>query len=411
MGERSLKLCTGFKLKRISTNGDQNFSIFDSAYRPFFILATVSSLFYMILWTAFYTFKLRLNFENISPTIWHAHEMLFGYAIVVIAGFMLTIEKYRFGAFISKKSALLILLALWILARVFISLTLITDISWRTGAVLDCLFILILAIRISYPIIRGKDREKTALAAHLAIITVSNIVFYLGVLGVLPDGQRWGVYSALFLIISIIVLMGRMMIPLFIRNGLDFSFMPRNWRVIDILSLFFFVSFFILELFFAGGKLVSIIAGILALIYTVRLYGWYSNGIWRRPMLWVLFVAYAWIAVGFGLKFLSLYFNIPELPALHSFTYGGIGIMTVGFMSRVTLGHTGRNVFAPPKIVFWIFAVLLVGAIVRVFFPLLDSGNYPLWIAISQILWILSFLIFAVVFLPMLWKPSVEKRA
>lgn len=411
MGERSLKLCTGFKLKRISTNGDQNFSIFDSAYRPFFILATVSSLFYMTLWTAFYTFKLKLNFENVSPTMWHAHEMLFGYAIVVIAGFMLTIEKYRFGGLISKKSALIILLILWILARVSISLTLITDISWKTGAVLDCLFILILAIRISYPIIRGKDREKTALAAHLAIITVSNIVFYLGVLGVLPDGQRWGVYSALFLVISIILLMGRMMIPLFIRSGLEFKVEPRNWRVIDILSLFFFVSFFILELFFAGGKLVSIIAGILALIYTVRLYGWYSSGIWRRPMLWVLFVAYAWIAIGFGLKFLSLYFNIPELPALHSFTYGGIGIMTVGFMSRVTLGHTGRNVFAPPKIVFWIFTVLLAGAIVRVFFPLLDSGNYPLWIAISQILWILSFLIFAIVFLPMLWKPSVEKRA
>ena len=398
-------------MKRIIRNGDQNFSVFETAYRPFFILATISSLYYMTLWTAFYTFKLRLNFENISPTMWHAHEMLFGYAITVISGFLLTIEKYRFGAVISKKSALIILIILWILARVSISLTLITDLSWKTGAVLDCLFILILTIRISYPIIRGKDREKTALAAHLAIITTSNIVFYLGVLGVLQDGQRWGVYSALFLVVSIILLMGRKMIPLFIRNGLQFKFEPRNWRVIDILSIFFFVSFFFSELFFTSGKLVSIISGILALIYSVRLYGWYSNGIWDKPMLWVLFVAYAWIVIGFGLKFLSLYFNIPDLPALHSLTYGGIGLMTVGFMSRVTLGHTGRNVFAPPKIVFWIFTVLLAGAIVRVFFPLIDSGNYPLWIAISQILWILSFLIFAAVFLPMLWKPSVEKRA
>ncbi|MGH7890742.1 MAG: NnrS family protein [Thermodesulfobacteriota bacterium] len=398
-------------MKRIITNADNNFSIFESAYRPFFILATVSSLFYMTLWTALYTLKLRLNFENISPTMWHAHEMLFGYAIAVITGFMLTIEKYRFGAFISKKSALIILIILWILARVFISLTLITDISWKTGAVLDCLFILILTIRISYPVIRGKDREKTGLAAHMALITISNVVFYLGVLGLLPDGQRWGVYSALFLVVSTILLMGRKMIPLFIRNGLDFKFEPRNWRVIDILSVFFFVSFFFSELFFASGKLVSIISGRLALIYSVRLYGWYSSKIWKKPMLWVLFVAYAWIAIGFGLKFLSLYFNIPELPALHSFTYGGIGIMTVGFMSRVTLGHTGRNVFAPPKIVFWIFTVLLAGAIVRVFLPIIDSGNYLIWIAISQILWILSFLIFAIVFLPMLWKPSIEKKA
>jgi uncharacterized protein involved in response to NO len=127
-------------------------------------------------------------------------------------------------------------------------------------------------------------------------------------------------------------------------------------------------------------------------------------------MLWVLFTAYAWIAVGFGLIFLSLFFNIPELPALHSFTYGGIGMMTVGFMSRVTLGHTGRNVFAPPKVVFSIFTVLLAGAVVRVFFPIIDSGNYLLWIAVSQILWILSFLIFAIVFLPMLWNPRIETK-
>lgn len=397
-------------MKRIITNADQDFSIFESAYRPFFILATVSSLFYMTTWTAFYTFKLRLNFENISPAMWHAHEMLFGYAIAVLAGFMLTIEKYRFGAVISKKSALIVLIILWILARVFISLTLITDISWKIGAILDCLFVLILTIRISYPIIRGKDREKTGLAAHLALMAVSNVVFYLGMLGFLPDGQRLGVYSALFLVISIILLMGRMMIPLFIRSGLDFKFEPRNWRAVDILSLVFFVSFFILELFFTSGKLVSIIAGILALIYSVRLYGWYSSRIWSKPMLWVLFVAYAWIAIGFGLIFLSMYFEIPELPALHSFTYGGIGMMTVGFMSRVTLGHTGRNVFAPPKVVFWIFTVLLAGAVVRVFFPIIDSGNYLLWIAVSQILWILSFLIFAIAFLPMLWKPRIETK-
>jgi uncharacterized protein involved in response to NO len=272
-------------LKLIVTNTDKNFSIFESAYRPFFILATVSSLFYMTLWTAVYTFKLRLNFVNISPSIWHAHEMLFGYAVAVIAGFVLTIEKYRFSTVLSKKSALISLIIIWILARVFISLTLVTNISWKTGAFLDCLFILILTIRISYPIIRGKDREKAGLAPHLALITASNIVFYLGVLGVLPESQRWGVYSALFLVVSIILLMGRMMIPLFIRSGLDFKFEPRNWRVIDILSLFFFVSFFILYILFTSGKLVSIISGLLALIYTVRLYGWYSNRIWKKPML------------------------------------------------------------------------------------------------------------------------------
>ncbi|TFG74917.1 MAG: NnrS family protein, partial [Thermodesulfobacteriales bacterium] len=93
-------------MKRINTNNDKAFTIFESPYRPFFILAAISSLFYMTIWTLFYTFKLPLNFENISPTMWHAHEMLFGYTMAVVAGFLLTVEKYWLGKNIDRKSIL-----------------------------------------------------------------------------------------------------------------------------------------------------------------------------------------------------------------------------------------------------------------------------------------------------------------
>jgi uncharacterized protein involved in response to NO len=397
-------------MKRINTNNDKAFTIFESPYRPFFILAAISSLFYMTIWTLFYTFKLPLNFENISPTMWHAHEMLFGYTMAVVAGFLLTVEKYWLGKNIDSKSILLTLVILWIAARVSIFLTLITNIPYEIGAILDCLFMIVLTIRVAYPIISARAWDKMGLVAHIAIIAAANIVFYLGLSGIISNGQYLGVYSALYLVISIILLMGRRMIPIFIRNGLEFKFEPKNWRVIDILSLVFFVLFFIYDLFFTSPITVSIISGILAIIYSIRLFGWYSNKIWSKPLLWVLFVAYSWIAVGFTLKFLSLYFNIFGFLSLHSFTYGGIGIITIGFMSRVILGHTGRNVFEPPKILFWIFSILFAGAIVRVFFPLIDISLYQSWIGVSQLLWILSFLIFAVVYLPMLFRPSIEKK-
>ncbi|MEQ9619888.1 MAG: NnrS family protein [Deltaproteobacteria bacterium] len=398
-------------MKRITGKNDQIFSLFESAYRPFFILATISSLFFMTIWTAFYTFRLNLNFENISPAMWHAHEMLFGYTMTVIAGFILTVEKYWLGVVINKKSVLISLVVLWILARVSISLTFIAGFPWKIGAVVDCLFLIILTIRVAYPIIGAKAWSKTVPSAHLAIITAGNIIFYLGLFGILSNGQYLGVYSALFAIISFILIMGRRMIPIFIRNGLKFKFDPRNWRAIDMLGIVFFVLFFVTELFSPNGKIASVISGILVVIFSIRLYGWYSGKIWSKPMLWVLFVAYTWIVIGFGLKFLSLYFNIPGFLSVHSFTYGGIGVMTIGFMARVTLGHTGRDVFDPPKIVFWIFAALLAGAIVRVFFPLIDRGHYLIWIGVSQLLWILSFLIFAIVFFPMLFTPALEKKA
>jgi len=85
--------------------------------------------------------------------------------------------------------------------------------------------------------------------------------------------------------------------------------------------------------------------------------------------------------------------------------------MTIGFISRVNLGHTGRNVFEPPKILFWIFSILFAGAIVRVFFLLIDISSYKMWTGISLLLWILSFLIFAIVYLPILFRPGLEKKA
>jgi uncharacterized protein involved in response to NO len=399
-------------MKRITRNDNQGFSIFESAFRPFFILAGISSLFYMIIWTAYYSFKLNLSFQSISPTMWHAHEMLFGYTAAVIAGFLLTVEKYWLGVVINKKFLLISLLTLWVLARVLISAPLISGISYLFGAIIDCLFLIVLTIRVLYPIISTKAWGKIGLAAHLAILAACNIICYLGLFGIVPNGQRLGVYSALYIVISFIILMGRRMIPIFVRNALmEYKFEPKNHRVIDILSMLFIILFFILELFFNSGKIVLIIAGMLAVLYSVRLYGWYSNKIWDKPLLWVMFAAYSWIVVGFALIFLSQYFDIPYFLSIHSFTYGAIGIMTIGFMSRVILGHTGRNVFDPPNIVFWIFTLLLSGAVLRVFFPLIDISNYRIWIGASQLLWILSFLIFAVVFFPMLLRPAIEKKS
>ena len=84
--------------------------------------------------------------------------------------------------------------------------------------------------------------------------------------------------------------------------------------------------------------------------------------------------------------------------------------MTLGMMSRVILGHTGRDVSEPPPILFWCFVLLLSGAVVRVLFPLLDNDLYVYWIGLSQMLWIASFLIFLVVYAPMLISPRIDGR-
>ena len=73
-------------------------------------------------------------------------------------------------------------------------------------------------------------------------------------------------------------------------------------------------------------------------------------------------------------------------------------------MSRVALGHTGRDINKPPKAIGFAFVLFLIGAFIRVVLPLLDAINYFTLIKISQLLWIVAFIIFTVSYLPMLLK-------
>ena len=95
--------------------------------------------------------------------------------------------------------------------------------------------------------------------------------------------------------------------------------------------------------------------------------------------------------------------------SVHAFVFGGIGMITLGMMSRVSLGHTGRSVLDPPPALFWIFAILFAGGILRVLFPLFDPSHFMLWIVLSQGLWIISFSMFLYVYTPMLVKNSLDE--
>ena len=101
-------------------------------------------------------------------------------------------------------------------------------------------------------------------------------------------------------------------------------------------------------------------------------------------------------------------FGISPFLPLHAFTYGGIGLFTLGMMARVTLGHTGRNILEPPAAVSWMFVVLVIGSIFRVVLPLFDAARYTLWMGLSQLLWVLAFFLFMVIFLRMLYQPRAD---
>jgi len=334
--------------------------------------------------------------------------MMFGYVMAVVAGFLLTAIKNWTGEEVLRGKTLALLFLLWLVARLLPLTGLMIPVE--IIAVADVAFLFFLGLACLRPVMKIKQYKQIGIISKIFLLMLCNVAFYLGLMGVLADGVQWGLYSAMYMIIALIFVMMRRVMPMFIKNGIDGEVELKNRAWVDHSSLVLLVCLWISDVFTEYDNLTAIFAVLLTLLHTLRLAGWYTSKIWSKSLVWVLVVAYAFFILGFALKALSITSGISPFLSVHAFTVGGIGMLTIGMMSRVALGHTGRNVFEPPAIVFWSFAVLLSGVIVRVVFPLFNMELYVYWIGISQLLWMISFAIFVVVYAPMLLSERVDGR-
>jgi uncharacterized protein involved in response to NO len=381
-------------------------------FRPFFLLAGGFAVVSMVLWLALYSFAWQGLPAQYPSQTWHAHEMIFGYLLAVVAGFLLTAVKNWTGQQTLHQAPLMALAAVWLLARVlpFTSLPLIYT------AVADLSFQLILSLALMQPIIRARQWQQFAIIGKLLFMLIANSLFYLGLLGIWPAGSTLGLYMAFYLFIALTLTMARRVMPFFIEKGVGVAFTARNYRWLDYASLGLFLSFMLAELsYIASGyaplaTLVSALALLQIPLHILRLAGWYHPAIWRKPLLWVLYAAYGWLILGFALKGLSIWLALSPWLAVHAFAYGGLSLMTVGMMARVILGHTGRNVFAPPPALNPLFALIMLGAVVRVFCVALWPQAHTVWIVLAQVLWIAAFSLFLWIYAPMLIKARVDGR-
>jgi uncharacterized protein involved in response to NO len=169
------------------------------------------------------------------------------------------------------------------------------------------------------------------------------------------------------------------------------------------------LAFIVAEFIAPNSRTTGIFAALAAIVNGIRLSGWYTNRFWAVPLLWVLHLGYGWIVVGFVLKALAAFGFVSPQFTIHAFTVGAIGVLTLGMMARVSLGHTGRPLKAAAATAV-AFVLINLAALLRgllpVFFPqmLLD------FVELSGALWIGAFLIFIVVYAPILTAPRIDGR-
>ena len=388
---------------RQRTTPPKGFALFALGFRPFFLGAGVSAVLLMALWIVL--FRNGGQFGLILPSVlWHAHEMIFGFAGAVIAGFLLTAVQNWTQVRTLHGAPLGVLFALWVAARIA---PFVHGVPKELTALPDLLFFPAVMIAIARPIMRTRQVRNYGFPLMLSMLTVANVLVQGEMLGCMHGTATLGNTLAVYMIVLMIVVMGGRVIPSFTDAKLRTQ--ARRWKVVEWLAPASALAVLAAALANPPAPLTGLAATFAAGVHGLRLYGWHTRKLWMVPLLWVLHLGYGWIVIGFILVALSTLGWLPPSLAVHAFTAGAIGTLTLGMMARVALGHTGR-MLEPARIISWAFGLIVVAALVRVAGPLVFAQAYDLAITLSGLIWMLAFGIFVLVYLPVLVRPRVDGK-
>jgi len=373
-------------------------------FRPFFLVAGIASLVLMFVWgglTAHGIFP--SNYYN--PVSWHAHEMLYGYAMAVFSGFLLTAVKNWTGRATAEGVKLAVLASIWLLGRLVVFFD--DVLPHELIAIVDLAFLPCLIGALVVPIWQQRMFKNLPVIFLLSCFFVANLFFHLGILNIITvNGSQLMQFVVGVMLVFIGLIAGRVF-PFFIRAGAK-GCQPVTWRFIEWLSMLSLLALLVLKPFYYGSMGFLVVSVVAMASHTIRLTGWFSVKAVKVPLIGVLFAGYGWLITGISLDFLAALNLVSPLLATHAMTAGAIGVLTLGMMSRVSLGHTGRTIQAP-KVMTAAFVIINIAVFFRVIVPLVDPLNYMHWLTVASGLWVLAFVLFTSYFAPILLRRRVDE--
>ena len=382
--------------------------LLSAGFRPFFLAAGLAAAAAIPLWLLAFAGIAPLP-SAFPPLVWHVHEMVFGFGLATVAGFLFTAVPNWTGRMPLQGAGLGWLVGLWVLGRVAVFGS-----AWTGAAVaapLDLAFPAALVAVMGREILSGRNWRNLPVLAALGSLLAADTWVHLGVLGFVASpqgGNRAGV-AVLLLLIS---MMGGRLIPSFTRNWLARTYpagrMPAPFGTVDSVALGA-VALALLAWVVAPGATasswVALAAGLLLLGRLARWQGWRTG---REPLLLVLHVGYGWLAGGFLLLGIAgLTGWLAPADAVHGLTMGAIGTMTLAVMTRATLGHTGGTLHAGPGTCA-AYALVGLAALLRIAAPL-AGGDTLLLLVLAGAAWSGAFGLFVVLYFGPLTRPRVRR--
>ncbi len=374
------------------------------AFRPFFLVNGFFAILIVLAW------MMTLHGMGLPAmtSLWHAHEMLVGFAMAAVAGFSLTAVAVWTGRPALCGLPLAWLMFCWLAGRLAMALS-----GWIPASLvmlLDMLFPVLLCVLLAREIIGGGDRRNFLLIVVTAVMAAVNGVYHLGINQIVPSGDRLAVYLLIHTMLLLVTIIAGRIVPSFTGNWLRMQgrkHLPKTSVGLDLSTILLTVLVGLTASFTPVHPVTGALAFAASLAHGLRLSRWRGFTTTSNPLLFVLHAAYAWLPIGYALMGCSVYgWLFAPTTALHALTMGAIGSMVLAVTTRVALGHTGRTLQAARATVaaYWI---LMVAVVVRVFGPLTGAG-YLVMIDLSAASWMLAFTIFMWVHWPILARAKLD---
>jgi len=380
----------------------QSIALLSYGFRPFFLGAALWACGAMVLWigllSGYWSFAV-----SYGAVAWHAHEFLFGYVSAVLTGFLLTAIPNWTGRLPLQGRALAALFLLWITGRA--AMLAADQIGVAAAAVVDCAYLPVLSAVIVREILAGRNWRNLKVTILVALVAVANVVFQAEVLfnGTPNCGLRMGCAA----IVGLIMLVGGRITPSFTHNWLarrGGTKLPAPLGRFDMASIAVAGAALFSWIAVPGWRGTAMLLFVAAIAQTARLARWAGERTWREPIVFILHLGYAFVPLGALTLGVSILWPaiMPPSGALHAWTTGAFGTLTLAVMTRATLGHTGRPIASTPATT-GIYTAVLIAALARVAAPMLP-GAYDAVLIVAALAWIAAFGGFVAQYGPMLLR-------
>jgi uncharacterized protein involved in response to NO len=378
------------------------FALWQLGFRPFYLLAAIFASVSIALWGAQAAGWLTTAY--LRGPLWHAHEMVFGFTLAVITGFLFTAVRNWTSRPTPTGAMLAALAVLWMAGR-----TLVLTPFDVAAACVNVAFPLAVAVGVAVPLVGSRNWRNFFFVGLLVIMAAAVTATHLAQLQIVALPAWLGLRVALDVILVVTTVLGGRVIPMFTTNGVRGARVQRNALVERAVAVSV-VALLVADAIGAPPVLLALVSVLGAVAQSARALLWRPWQTWRVPLVWILHAGYGWIPVHLALRALSEFDLIAgaSLPT-HALTVGAVGGLTLGMMTRTAKGHTGRVLRASR----WDIAAFLsvtAAAVVRVWAPLVWPRLYIAAVVGSAALWSIAYAIYAVHYWPVRTRPRVDGK-